>query len=103
MTQKLKKKFEEKIKNAIKFKERITQAEQLANKVIKDFNQREINIQNKKYLDIANKKKKLESIPEEENKNIEINEKEKIKNSNINNEYINKINEIKLEEDDEFD
>ena len=101
----IKKKFEEKIKNAIKFKERITQAEQLANKVIEDFNKREINLQNKKHLELKNKKKQLEAIPEEENKNIEINQQEEIINSkiNINADYINKINEINLEGDDDSD
>ena len=85
----IKKKFEEKIQNAIKFKERITHAEEMANKVIENFNKKEI----------KPKKKQLESIPEEENKNIEINEKEDIKKIN-NNPYINKINDIKLEDSD---
>ena len=85
----IKKKFEEKIQNAIKFKERITHAEEMANKVIENFNKKEI----------KPKKKQLESITEEENKNIEINEKEDIKKIN-NNPYINKINDIKLEDSD---
>jgi hypothetical protein len=90
----VKKKFEEKINNAMRFKERIIHAEELANKVIENFNKKEIN---KKFLDLK-KKKVLESIPEEENKNIEIEENENIKNSN--NSYIDKINNIKLEESD---
>jgi hypothetical protein len=84
----IKKKFEQKIMDAIKFKERITHAEDMANKVLDNFKKKEF----------KTKKKQLESIPEEENKNIEINEKEE---SKINtNPYINKINEIKLEESD---
>lgn len=84
----IKKKFEQKILDAIKFKERITHAEDMANKVLDNFKKKEI----------KPKKKQLESIPEEENKNIEINEKVE---SKINtNPYINKINEIKLEESD---
>ena len=91
----IKKKFEKKIQDAIKFKERIIHAEELANQVIENFNKKEIKY--KKDL-IKNNKKQLESIPEEENKNIEINEeKEDIKKTR--NPYINKINEIKLEED----
>ena len=90
----VKKKFEEKIQNAIKFKERITHAEEIANKVIDDFYKKEIKIKGNKKID-SKTKKQLESIPEEENKNIEI-EKEK----NNKNNYINKINEIKLEESD---
>ena len=91
----IKKKFEKKIQDAIKFKERITHAEELANQVIENFNKKEIKY--KKDL-IKNNKKQLESIPEEENKNIEMNEeKEDIKKTR--NPYINKINEIKLEED----
>ena len=90
----IKKKFEEKIQNAIKFKERITHAEEIANKVIEDFNKKEIKIKGNKKIDSKNKKQ-FESIPEEENKNIEI-EKEKTNKNN----YINKINEIKLEESD---
>ena len=91
----IKKKFEQKILNAIKFKERITHAEELANKVIEDFNKKEIK-KNVKQIETAKNKKQLESIPEEENKNIEINNKEEI--NNIKNSYINKINEIKLED-----
>ena len=87
----IKKKFEQKIQNAIKFKERITHAEEIANKVIENFNKKEIKIQNKK-----RNKKQLESIPEEENKNFEIEDKKE-----VNNKYINKINEIKLEDIDE--
>ena len=93
----IKKKFEEKILNAIKFKERITHAEELANKVIEDFNKKEIK-KNIKQIESLKNKKQLEAIPEEENKNIEINDKEDIKN--IKNIYINKINEIKLEDSD---
>ena len=40
----IKKKFEKKIQDAIKFKERITHAEELANKVIENFNKKEIKI-----------------------------------------------------------
>ena len=93
----IKKKFEEKILNAIKFKERITHAEELANKVIEDFNKKEIK-KNVKQIESLKNKKQLEAIPEEENKNIEINDKEEVKN--IKNKYINKINEIKLEDSD---
>ena len=93
----IKKKFEEKILNAIKFKERITHAEELANKVIEDFNKKEIK-KNVKQIESLKNKKQLEAIPEEENKNIEINDKEEVKN--IKNIYINKINEIKLEDSD---
>ena len=93
----IKKKFEEKILNAIKFKERITHAEELANKVIEDFNKKEIK-KNVKQIELTKNKKQLEAIPEEENKNIEINDKEEVKN--IKNIYINKINEIKLEDSD---
>ena len=96
----IKKKFEEKILNAIKFKERITHAEELANKVIEDFNKKEIK-KNVKQIESLKNKKQLEAIPEEENKNIEINDKEEVKNiKNIKNIYINKINEIKLEDSD---
>ena len=93
----IKKKFEEKILNAIKFKERITHAEELANKVIEDFNKKEIK-KNIKQIESLKNKKQLEAIPEEENKNVEINDKEEVKN--IKNIYINKINEIKLEDSD---
>ena len=93
----IKKKFEEKILNAIKFKERITHAEELANRVIEDFNKKEIK-KNIKQIESLKNKKQLEAILEEENKNIEINDKEDIKN--IKNIYINKINEIKLEDSD---
>ena len=91
----IKKKFEQKILDAIKFKERITHAEELANKVIENFNKKEIKIQNKKNSDYKNNKKQLEAIPEEENKNIELNDKEEIKNT-----YKSKIDDIKLEDDD---
>ena len=91
----IKKKFEQKILNALKFKERITHAEELANKVIEDFNKKEIK-KNVKQIELTKNKKQLESIPEEENKNIEINDKEEI--NNIKNSYINKINKIKLED-----
>ena len=91
----IKKKFEQKILDAMKFKERITRAEELANKVIENFNKKEIKIQNKKNSDYKNNKKQLEAIPEEENKNIELNDKEEIKNT-----YKSKIDDIKLEDDD---
>ena len=91
----IKKKFEQKILNAIKFKERITHAEELANKVIENFNKKEIKMLNKKNSDYKNNKKQLEAIPEEENKNIELNDKEEIKNT-----YKSKIDDIKLEDDD---
>ena len=87
----IKKKFEQKILDAIKFKERITHAEEIANKVIEDFNKKEIKIQNKK-----SNKKQLEAIPEEENKNFEIEDKKEVKSN-----FINKINEIKLEDNDD--
>ena len=90
----VKKKFEEKINNAMRFKERIIHAEELANKVIENFNKKEIK---NKFLD-SKKNKILESIPEEENKNVEIDEKEYVKNNK--NSYIDKINDIKLEESD---
>ena len=45
----IKKKFEERIKDAIKFKERIKHAEELTNKVIDDFNKKE-NKQRKKLM-----------------------------------------------------
>ena len=89
----IKKKFEQKILDAIKFKERITHAEEIANKVIEDFNKKEIKMPNKK-----SNKKQLEAIPEEENKNFEIEDKKEVKN---NNNFINKINEIKLEDNDD--
>ena len=89
----IKKKFEQKILDAIKFKERITHAEEMANKVIENFNKKEIKIPNKK-----SNKKQLEAIPEEENKNFEIEDKKEVKNN-----YINKINEIKLEDNDDDD
>jgi hypothetical protein len=95
----IKKKFEEKIKNAIKFKERISKAEEITNKIIEDFNKK--NIKNKSRS--KSRKNQLESIPEEENKNDEINKneekEEKVKN-NDDNELVNKINEIKLEDSD---
>ena len=86
----IKKKFEERIKDAIKFKERITHAEELTNKVIDDFNKKE-NKQRKK-----KERKELESIPEEDNKKEELNE---IK-ENKENKLIKEINEIKLEDSD---
>jgi hypothetical protein len=95
----IKKKFEEKIKNAIKFKERISKAEEITNKIIEDFNKK--NIKNKSRS--KSRKNQLESIPEEDNKNDEINKneekEEKVKN-NDDNELVNKINEIKLEDSD---
>ena len=96
----IKKKFEEKIKEAIKFKERITHAEEITNKIIEDFNKKEIKHRSKS----KNRKKQLESIPEEENKNDDINNdiKEE-KNKNNENSMINKINEIKLEDSDKDD
>ena len=93
----IKKKFEERIKNAIKFKERISKAEELTNKIIDDFNKKELKHRSK------SKKKQLESIPEEENKNEEIEENEKKKKQNEQNEFVNKINEIKLEDSDDED
>ena len=93
----IKKKFEEKIKNAIKFKERISKAEEITNKIIEDFNKKDIKHKSK------SKKKQLESIPEEDNKNEELNkneEKEKKDKNNDDNEFVNKINEIKLEDSD---
>ena len=87
----IKKKFEQKILDAIKFKERITHAEEIANKVIENFNKKEIKMPNKK-----SNKKQLEAIPEEENKNFEIEDKKEVKNN-----FINKINEIKLEDNDD--
>ena len=91
----IKKKFEQKILNAMKFKERITHAEELANKVIENFNKKEIKMLNKKNSDYKNNKKQLEAIPEEENKNIELNDKEEIKKT-----YKSQIDDIKLEDDD---
>ena len=92
----IKKKFEEKIKEAIKFKERIKHAEEITNKIIEDFNKKEIKNRSKS----KNRKKQLESIPEEENKNEEINNDIKEENSNS---MIKKINEIKLEDSDKDD
>ena len=92
----IKKKFEEKIKEAIKFKERIKHAEEITNKIIEDFNKKEIKNRSKS----KNRKKQLESIPEEENKNEEINNNIKEENSNS---MIKKINEIKLEDSDKDD
>ena len=65
----IKKKFEEKILNAIKFKDRITHAQELANIIIEDFNKKEIK-KNIKQIESLKNKKQLEAIPEEENKNI---------------------------------
>ena len=76
----IKKKFEEKIKEAIKFKERIKHAEEITNKIIEDFNKKEIKNRSKS----KNRKKQLESIPEEENKNEEINNNNDIKEENSN-------------------
>ena len=89
----IKKKFEEKIKEAIKFKERISRAEEITNKIIDDFNKKEIKHKGK------SRKKQLESIPEEENKNEDINNNKKIEE----NPMINKINKIKLEDSDKED
>ena len=94
----IKKKFEEKIKEAIKFKERIKHAEEITNKIIEDFNKKEIKNRSKS----KNRKKQLESIPEEENKNEEINNNNDIKEENSNS-MIKKINEIKLEDSDKDD
>ena len=94
----IKKKFEEKIKEAIKFKERIKHAEEVTNKIIEDFNKKEIKNRSKS----KNRKKQLESIPEEENKNEEINNNNDIKEENSNS-MIKKINEIKLEDSDKDD
>ena len=94
----IKKKFEEKIKEAIKFKERIKHAEEITNKIIEDFNKKEIKNRSKN----KNRKKQLESIPEEENKNEEINNNNDIKEENSNS-MIKKINEIKLEDSDKDD
>ena len=97
----IKKRFEEKINEAIKFKERISRAEEITNKIIEDFNKKDVKRKSKS----KNRKKQLESIPEEENKNEEINENEKKdinkdKNNEVS-EFINKINEIKLEDSDD--
>ena len=94
----IKKKFEEKIKEAIKFKERIKHAEEITNKIIEDFNKKEIKNRSKS----KNRKKQLESIPEEENKNEEIDNNNDIKEENSNS-MIKKINEIKLEDSDKDD
>ena len=94
----IKKKFEEKIKEAIKFKERIKHAEEITNKIIEDFNKKEIKNRSKS----KNRKKQLESIPEEENKNEEMNNNNDIKEENSNS-MIKKINEIKLEDSDKDD
>ena len=94
----IKKKFEEKIKEAIKFKERIKHAEEITNKIIEDFNKKEIKNRSKS----KNRKKQLDSIPEEENKNEEINNNNDIKEENSNS-MIKKINEIKLEDSDKDD
>lgn len=87
----IKKKFEQKILNAIKFKERITHAEELANKVIDDFNKKEF--KEYKQIESLKNKKQLEAILEEDNKNIEINDDEQGKKYPY-------INEIKLEDSD---
>ena len=92
----IKKKFEERIKNAIKFKERISKAEEITNKIIDDFNKKDLNNKSKS----KSRKKQLESIPEEENKNEEINKKVEKEKNKDNDEFINKINEIKLEDSD---
>ena len=88
----IKKKFEERVKEAIKFKERITRAEEITNKILDDFNKKELNIKSK------NKKKELEMIPEEENKNEDNNNKEKNKDIE---EYKKKFNEIKFDDSDD--
>ena len=93
----IKKKFEERIKNAIKFKERISKAEEITNKIIDDFNKKDLNNKSK------SRKKQLESIPEEENKNEEIDENKGKSNKNEDNEFVNKINNIKLEDSDDED
>ena len=94
----IKKKFEEKIKNAIKFKEWISKAEEITNKIIEDFNKKDIKHKSK------SKKKQLESIPEEDNKIEDINKneekEEKEEKNKDDNEFVNKINEIKLEDSD---
>ena len=96
----IKKKFEEKIKEAIKFKERISHAEEITKKIIDDFNKKEIKHRSK----TKSRKKQLESIPEEENKNEDINDNIKEeKNKNDENSVINKINQIKLEDSDKED
>ena len=96
----IKKKFEEKIKEAIKFKERITHAEEITNKIIENFNKKDIKNRSKS----KNRKKQLESIPEEENKNEDINNDIKEdKNKKDENSMIKKINEIKLEDSDKED
>ena len=95
----IKKKFEEKIKEAIKFKERISRAEEITNKIIEDFNKKELKHKSKS----KSKKKQLESIPEEDNKNEEIDKNEEKKKKSEENEFINKINEIKLEDSDNED
>ena len=95
----IKKKFEEKIKEAIKFKERISRAEEITNKIIEDFNKKELKHKSKS----KSRKKQLESIPEEDNKNEEIDKNEEKKKKSEENEFINKINEIKLEDSDNED
>ena len=95
----IKKKFEEKIKEAIKFKERISRAEEITNKIIEDFNKKELKHKSKS----KSKKKQLESIPEEDNKNEEIDKIEEKKKKTEENEFINKINQIKLEDSDNED
>ena len=96
----IKKKFEEKIKEAIKFKERISHAEEITNKIIENFNKKDIKNRSKS----KNRKKQLESIPEEENKNEDINNDIKEdKNKSDENSMIKKINEIKLEDSDKED
>ena len=67
----IKKKFEERVKEAIKFKERITRAEEITNKILDDFNKKELNIKSK------NKKKEIENKINKENKNENNNNKEK--------------------------
>ena len=95
----IKKKFEERIKNAIKFKERISKAEEITNKIIDDFNKKDLNNKSKS----KSRKKQLESIPEEENKNEEVDENKGKSNKNEDNEFVNKINNIKLEDSDDED
>ena len=95
----IKKKFEEKIKEAIKFKERVSRAEEITNKIIDDFNKKDLNNKSKS----KSRKKQLESIPEEENKNEEIDENKGKSNKNEDNEFVNKINNIKLEDSDDED
>ena len=78
----VKKRFEEKIKDAINFKEKIIHAEDLVKKVIDDFHNKTVNK--------GKVKKSLDVIPEEENKNQEKND---VKNNKKEGEEGNNINE----------